>query len=52
MTTANDVEKNYDVIVVGSGAGAMTAALFAADQGNSVLIVEKTDILPSSLNLI
>nr|WP_306287846.1 FAD-binding protein [Pseudoalteromonas sp. WY3] len=43
MTTANDVEKNYDVIVVGSGAGAMTAALFAADQGNSVLIVEKTD---------
>ncbi len=43
MTTANDIEKNYDVIVVGSGAGAMTAALFAADQENSVVIVEKSD---------
>ena len=43
MTTNNDIEKNYDVIIVGSGAGAMTSAIFAADQGNSVLIVEKSD---------
>lgn len=33
----------YDVIVVGSGAGAMTSALFAADQGLSVLVIEKSD---------
>ncbi|ASP48297.1 FAD-binding protein [Cognaticolwellia beringensis] len=43
MTTNNDIENDYDVIIVGSGAGAMTAAIFAADQGNSVLIVEKSD---------
>ena len=43
MTTTNDIENNYDVIIVGSGAGAMTSAIFAADQGHSVLIVEKSD---------
>lgn len=31
----------YDVVVVGSGAGAMTAALRAYDQRLSVLMVEK-----------
>jgi 3-oxosteroid 1-dehydrogenase len=35
-------DKNeYDVVVVGSGGGAMLAACRAADQGLSVLIVEK-----------
>ena len=34
---------NYDVIVVGSGAGGMTAAIRAHDQGLSVLMVEKSN---------
>ena len=43
MTAQAHTQSSYDVIVVGSGAGAMTSALFAADQGLSVLIVEKSD---------
>ncbi|AYC34038.1 FAD-dependent oxidoreductase [Pseudomonas cavernae] len=43
MTAQVQSQTSYDVIVVGSGAGAMTSALFAADQGLSVLIVEKSD---------
>jgi 3-oxosteroid 1-dehydrogenase len=43
MTISNEIENQYDVIIVGSGAGAMTSAIFAADKGNSVLIVEKSD---------
>lgn len=42
MTGQASTETRYDVIVVGSGAGAMTAALFAADEGLSVLMIEKT----------
>ena len=33
----------YDLVIVGSGAGAMASAVFAADHGLSVLVVEKTD---------
>jgi len=33
----------YDVVIVGSGAGGMTAALVAADLGLTVLVVEKTN---------
>ncbi|MBV0934700.1 FAD-dependent oxidoreductase [Marinobacterium weihaiense] len=43
MTSQATDTDTYDVVVVGSGAGAMTAAIFAADQGMSVLIVEKGD---------
>jgi len=37
-------DATYDVVVVGSGAGAMTAALRAHDQGLSVLVVEKSNV--------
>lgn len=41
MHNNNDFSAAYDLIVVGSGAGAMTAAVAAADQRLSVLMVEK-----------
>ncbi|MGH8807358.1 MAG: FAD-dependent oxidoreductase [Noviherbaspirillum sp.] len=37
-------QEEYDVVVVGSGGGAMLAACRAADQGLSVLVVEKCDV--------
>lgn len=36
-------DEQYDVVVVGSGAGGMTAALCAAGEGLSALVVEKSD---------
>ncbi len=36
-------DERCDVLVVGSGAGAMTAALRARDLGSTVLVVEKSD---------
>ncbi|BAN46966.1 FAD-dependent oxidoreductase [Metapseudomonas resinovorans] len=36
-------DESCDVLVVGSGAGAMTAALRARDLGSEVLVVEKSD---------
>ncbi|MNO42037.1 3-oxosteroid 1-dehydrogenase [compost metagenome] len=43
MTAQDQSHTHYDVIVVGSGAGAMTSAVFLADQGFSVLVLEKSD---------
>lgn len=43
MTAQVQSQARYDVIVVGSGAGAMTSAVFLADQGLSVLVVEKSN---------
>ena len=42
-TSTTSVEHSVDVLVVGSGAGAMTAALRAHDQGGRTLLIEKTD---------
>lgn len=43
MTAQVQTHSAYDVIVVGSGAGAMASAVFLSDHGLSVLIVEKSD---------
>ncbi|MFF2345155.1 FAD-dependent oxidoreductase [Pseudarthrobacter sp. NPDC058119] len=37
--------ETYDVVVVGSGAGALTAGATAARAGKSVIILEKSDLL-------
>lgn len=36
-------DQEFDVIVVGSGAGGLTAALFAQEGGLSTLVIEKSD---------
>ena len=38
-----DVAQTYDVIVAGSGAGGLSAAITAAAEGLSVLVIEKSD---------
>lgn len=42
-TSLTKLDHSVDVLVVGSGAGAMTAALRAHDQGGNTLLIEKTD---------
>lgn len=39
----NDISETYDLIVLGAGAGGMTAAAVAALEGLEVLVVEKAD---------
>ena len=41
MTTSD----TYDVVVIGAGAGGMTAAAVAASEGLSVLVIEKTEFV-------
>jgi 3-oxosteroid 1-dehydrogenase len=43
MTDTELRDREVDVLVVGTGAGAMTAALRAHDLGGRVLLIEKTD---------
>ncbi len=43
--------KAYDFVIIGSGAGSMTAALVAAQAGHSVVIVEKSDKIGGSCAL-
>ncbi|MBT8001665.1 MAG: FAD-dependent oxidoreductase [Rhodospirillales bacterium] len=40
-----ELKEVYDVIVLGAGAGGMTAAIVAANEGLETLIVEKTDFV-------
>jgi len=42
-TSSTPFDHTVDVLVVGSGAGAMTAALRAHDQGGSALLIEKSE---------
>ncbi|RYE61769.1 MAG: FAD-dependent oxidoreductase, partial [Oxalobacteraceae bacterium] len=39
------VGPDYDVVVLGAGAGGMAAAIFAAMEGARVLLVERTEYL-------
>ncbi|MGH8830811.1 MAG: FAD-binding protein [Polaromonas sp.] len=39
------VEQDFDVIVVGSGAGALLAAIRASDEGLKALVIEKTALV-------
>ena len=46
MTTVpTDLQSAYDVVVVGSGGGAMTAAALAAKAGLSVVVLERTPLI-------
>ncbi len=48
MTERDQSEETHDVIVVGSGAGGMAAALTAAHHGLDVLVIEKSDYIGGS----
>ena len=45
LTKESDVSQEYDVVVVGSGAGALTAAVLAARASLSTLVLEKSALL-------
>ena len=43
FTSIDAISERYDIIVVGSGAAGMAAALFAALEGRKVLMVERSE---------
>src|SRR6478735_6324567 len=43
FTSIDAISERYDIIVVGSGAAGMAAALFAALEGSKVLMVERSE---------
>jgi hypothetical protein len=43
MTQTDRPEHDYDVVILGAGAGGMTAALVAAIEGRRTLLIEKSD---------
>lgn len=43
--TSTPYESSYDTVVIGSGAGGLSAAVSAAHRGLSVAVVEKADVL-------
>ena len=45
LSAKSDLEDAYDVIVLGAGAGGMTAAVVAANEGLETLVLEKTDVV-------
>ena len=42
--------ENYDVIIIGSGAGGGTLAHALADSGKKILLLERGDYLPRELD--
>lgn len=44
-TTAENIEKTADVVIAGAGGAGMTAAITAAQNGKSVIILEKASVV-------
>ena len=45
LSAKSDLKDAYDVIVLGAGAGGMTAAVVAANEGLETIVLEKTDVV-------
>ena len=49
QTTAHRADKNYDIVIIGSGAGGATLAQRLAPSGKSILILERGEHVPVEL---